>query len=80
MKKNIEGTFDKTAYDTSIIRPQMRVEDIQMRGQGMAPERLKGIKKGLLTLHTAETMAVNVYKHQITSEASELNRLLIAAM
>ena len=80
MRKHIEGTFDKTAYDTSIIRPPMRVEDIQMRGQGMSPERLKGIKKGLITLHTAETMAVNVYKHQITSEASKLNRLLIAAM
>jgi len=46
----------------------------------MAPERLKGIKKGLLTLHTAETMAVNIYKFQITSEESELNRQLITAM
>ena len=70
----------KSDYDTAIIRPQLRVEDIKMRGQGMSPERLKGIKKGLLTLHTAETMAVNVYKYQITNELSELNRLLIAAM
>jgi ubiquinone biosynthesis monooxygenase Coq7 len=50
-----------------------------MRGQGMPAERLKGIKRGLLTLHTAETMAVNVYKYQITNEPNELNRLLIAA-
>lgn len=45
----------------------------------MPAERLKGIKRGLLTLHTAETMAVNVYKYQITNEPNELNRLLIAA-
>jgi demethoxyubiquinone hydroxylase (CLK1/Coq7/Cat5 family) len=46
----------------------------------MAPERLTGIKKGLRTLHTAETMAINVYKFEITREPSELNRFLIAAM
>jgi demethoxyubiquinone hydroxylase (CLK1/Coq7/Cat5 family) len=70
----------QASYDVSIMRPELRVEDIQLRGQGMSPERLKGIKTGLLTLHTAETMAVNIYKYQITSEVNELNRLLIAAM
>jgi len=80
MNKHKEGAPGKTDYDISIIRPQMRVEEIQMRGHEMSPERLKGIKQGLITLHTAETMAVNIYKFQITSEESELNRLLIAAM
>ena len=58
----------------------MRVDDVTLRGQGMSSGRLKGIKEGLITLHTAELMAVNIYKLQITSEANELNRLLIAAM
>ncbi len=80
MKTNDVGTSEKADYDISIIRPQMRVEEIQMRGQGMSPERLNGIKQGLITLHTAETMAINVYKFQITSEESELNLHLIAAM
>jgi demethoxyubiquinone hydroxylase (CLK1/Coq7/Cat5 family) len=67
-------------YDTSIIRPQMRSEDIQMRGRELPKARLKGIKKGLLTLHTLETMATNIYRCQITKEDSEFNRQLIAAM
>lgn len=67
-------------YDTSIIRPQMRVEDFRMRGQGMPPARLKGIKKGLRTLHTLELMALNIYKFQITKKVSEHNRQLITAM
>ncbi len=58
----------------------MRLEDFQMRGQGMSSERLKGIRKGLLTLHTLETMAVNIYKFQITKKRSELNLQLITAM
>jgi len=67
-------------YDISIIRPQMRSEDIRIRGQGMPLSRLRGIKKGLLTLHTLELMAVNIYKFQITRDESEHNRQLIAAM
>ncbi len=46
----------------------------------MSPARLKAIKKGLITLHTLETMAVNIYRFQITKRASEHNRQLIAAM
>ncbi|MBI4759212.1 MAG: demethoxyubiquinone hydroxylase family protein [Chloroflexi bacterium] len=67
-------------YDISIIRPLIRIDDIQMRGQGMSSARLKDIRKGLLTLHTLETMAVNIYKFQITKKVCELNRQLIAAM
>ena len=46
----------------------------------MDKKRLKGIKKGLLALHTLELMAVNIYRFQITKEDTELNRQLIAAM
>ncbi len=70
----------KTKYDISIIRPQMRSDDFQMRGEGFAPERLAAIKKGLRTLHTLELMAQTIYRFQITSEHSELNRQLVAAM
>ena len=58
----------------------MRIEDVKVRGQGMSAARLKAIKKGLLTLHTLELMAANIYKFQITKESTELNRQLIAAM
>ena len=48
--------------DTSIVRTEMRIEDVQMRrGRGMSPDRLKAIRRGLLTIHTLETMAINVY-------------------
>jgi ubiquinone biosynthesis monooxygenase Coq7 len=67
-------------YDISIIRPQMLDEDVGLRGRGMSASRMKAIKKGLLTLHTLELMATNIYKFQTTKEQSELNRQLIAAM
>ena len=70
----------KEAYDISIIRPEMKDVDFKHRGQGFSPERLKGIKMGLLTLHTLELMAMTVYKFQITKEQTEMNRQLIAAM
>lgn len=58
----------------------MKNEQVSFRGNGSAPERLKAIKKGLLTLHTLELMAQTIYKFQITKEPSDLNRQLIAAM
>ncbi len=70
----------KTPYDISIIRPAMRDEDFKLRGEGFDADRLKAIKKGLLTLHTLELMASTVYKFQITGQRSEMNRQLIAAM
>ena len=74
------NTQGQTSYDISIIRPQMRSEDFKMRGKGMEPARLEAIKKGLLTLHTLELMAMTIYKFQITRENSDFNRQLIAAM
>lgn len=72
-----EGT---SSYDISIVRPQLRNEDFNLRGRDMEPERLKAIRKGLLTLHTLELMAQTIYRFQITAENCELNRQLIAAM
>jgi ubiquinone biosynthesis monooxygenase Coq7 len=70
----------KLKYDISIIRTQIRTEDIRLRGQGFSSSRLRGIKKGLLTLHALELMATNIYRFQITKKESEINRQLIAAM
>ena len=73
-------TEGRNPYDISIVRPQMRHEDFEMRDRQMEPERLSSIRKGLLTLHTLELMATTIYRFQITSEKCELNRQLIAAM
>lgn len=80
MKNDVQKTQEKGGYDISVIRPRMLNEDVCLRGQDMSSARLKAVKKGLLTLHTLELMASNVYKFQITKESSELNRQLIAAM
>ncbi len=74
------NTKGQTSYDISIVRPQMNSEDFEIRGRDMEPARLKAIKKGLLTLHTLELMAITIYRFQITGEKSQLNRQLIAAM
>jgi demethoxyubiquinone hydroxylase (CLK1/Coq7/Cat5 family) len=67
-------------YDISIIRPQRRSDDIRLRGEGFPPARLAAIRKGLRTLHTLELMAQTIYRFQITSRRTEMNRQLIAAM
>ncbi len=71
---------EKKDFDISIIRPEMRLRDFKLRGQGLPSDRLKRIEKGLHTLHTLETMAVNIYKFQITKRDSDLNLQLIGAM
>ena len=80
MESRHEDTREEERFDVSIIRPQIHSEDIQLRGQGMSSARMRGIKKGLLTLHKLEGVAVNIYRFQITKRASEHNRQLIAAM
>jgi ubiquinone biosynthesis monooxygenase Coq7 len=70
----------KKDFDISIIRPEMRLRDFKLRGQGLPSDRLKRIEKGLHALHTLETMAVNIYKFQITKRESDLNLQLIGAM
>ena len=67
-------------YDISIIRPELRSEDFKLRGADTPSATLAGIRNGLRTLHTLELMAQTIYKFQLTSERSELNRQLVAAM
>ena len=71
---------EEKSYDVSIIRPQLCNADVKLRGGDMPAARLKAINNGLLTLHTLELMAANIYKFQVTKEPNELNRQLIAAM
>jgi demethoxyubiquinone hydroxylase (CLK1/Coq7/Cat5 family) len=68
------------AYDISVIRPEMRAEQVKARGQGFPAERKAAIRKGLRALHTLEMMAITIYKCQITSASCELNTQLTAAM
>jgi demethoxyubiquinone hydroxylase (CLK1/Coq7/Cat5 family) len=68
------------AYDVSVIRPEMRVENVKVRGGDFLPGRKAAVHKGLRTLHTLEIMAVNTYKCQITSRPCALNTNLTAAM
>lgn len=72
--------MDKNDFDISIIRPEMRAENFKWRGGDLSAEEVKAVKRGLHTLHTLETMAVNIYKFQITRKPSELNLQLTAAM
>ena len=75
-----DGKMSETDYDISIIRPQLTSNDFKLRAKGLSPERLKAIKKGLITLHTLELMATTIYRFQLTKADTELNRQLIAAM
>jgi demethoxyubiquinone hydroxylase (CLK1/Coq7/Cat5 family) len=68
------------AEDISVIRPQMRHEDVQERGRTASLEARRALRKGLQTLHTLEIMAATIYKCQITSKECELNTQLTAAM
>jgi demethoxyubiquinone hydroxylase (CLK1/Coq7/Cat5 family) len=63
-----------------VIRPELDFDQIHERGEGYSTERAKATKKALRHLHTLETMAVNIYKFQITKSRSPLNTLLVAAM
>jgi demethoxyubiquinone hydroxylase (CLK1/Coq7/Cat5 family) len=75
-----EQATTKKRYDISIIRPEVRAEQIKLRGEGYSRERLAAVRKGLLALHTLELMAQTIYKFQLTKERNELNGLLVAAM
>jgi len=75
-----QRTQGRQYYDISIIRTQMRSENFRMRSKSVEPARLKAIRKGLLTLHTLELMAITIYRFQITAEDCEFNRQLITAM
>lgn len=53
---------------------------IRMRTRPSDLRSARSLKRGLLTLHTLELMAVNIYRYQIPVANSELNARLIAAM
>lgn len=70
----------KTKHNLSIIRPELHIEDVKLRRNSDSRRKSKTFKKALQTFHTLETMAVNIYKFQITKAPTELNRQLIAAL
>ncbi len=55
-------------------------DNIRMRTKPSDRRSAKSLKKGLLTLHTLELMAINIYRYQLPAANSELNARLIAAM
>ncbi len=63
-----------------ILRPELRDEEVQLRGRSLPPADRKTIHKALRTLHTLEIMAVNIYRFQITKDDTPMNRELVAAM
>jgi len=71
---------DHDKYDIKIIRPQLVDKDFKLRREPMPSARRRKIVKALRVFHNLETMAMTIYRFQITKEDSELNRQLIAAM
>jgi demethoxyubiquinone hydroxylase (CLK1/Coq7/Cat5 family) len=63
-----------------IIRPEMRFDQVRQRGGGFPADRLSGIGKALRKLHALETMAVNIYKYEISKRGTPLDIYLTAAM
>lgn len=70
----------ETKYDVSILRPEIRHDEITLRGRELKPAARAAVKKALRTLHSLEIMAVNTYRFQISKSSEPLNRELIAAM
>ena len=71
---------NRPKYNVEIIRPQMTAHDVHLRSKPADPAKLKTLKKALQAFHTLETMAVSIYKFQLTKAPSEFNRQLIVAM
>jgi len=72
--------MDGMPHDIEIIRPPMRDAEVRMRAGSTPPADLGLIRKGLLTLHTLELMAATIYRCQISSRSTGLDRALVAAM
>lgn len=66
--------------EVSVIRPEVRIDNVRALGRDYSAERLKQMRKALTSLHALEVMAVNIYKAQITAKPCELNTQLAAAM
>jgi demethoxyubiquinone hydroxylase (CLK1/Coq7/Cat5 family) len=80
MEESGRSNGPRRKYDQSVIRPPVHIDEIRLRRDALSPQAARRLRRALQTLHTLETMAVNIYKYQITREPSELNRHLIAAM
>lgn len=66
--------------EVEVLRPLLRRGDVAFRGEGLTSEGRKKIARALRTLHSLEMMAVTIYRLQIGTKPTELNRELIAAM
>lgn len=67
-------------HDTAIIRPEMRVDSVRRRGEGLTGAERRSTRRALRTLHTLEIMAAKIYACQITTKRGSLNTALAAAM
>jgi demethoxyubiquinone hydroxylase (CLK1/Coq7/Cat5 family) len=68
------------AHDISIIRPELRLDQVKPRGRGLGRGGRIEALKALRALHTLEIMATNIYKCQIGRGACALDVHLTAAM
>jgi demethoxyubiquinone hydroxylase (CLK1/Coq7/Cat5 family) len=68
------------AHVNQLLRTEMHTSDIGFRGQGADKQTLRRTHKALRTIHRLETMAVQVYRAQVSKKRTELDRQLIAAM
>jgi demethoxyubiquinone hydroxylase (CLK1/Coq7/Cat5 family) len=80
MISEVQTIEQSTSLDVSIIRPQLRLTDFQIRGHNLARHRVRTFRDALQLLHDREAMAVSLYRLQIRSEMCEHNRELIAAL
>ena len=81
--KNMTEEFENSAESisgVSVLRPELRHEQIELRGRGLSVSDRGKILRALRAFHTLEIMAVTIYRYQITRDQSEHNRELIAAM
>ena len=67
-------------HDIAIIRPEMRLGQVVVRGTDLDPRQKKVARKALRTLHTLEIMATKVYACQATRKRDSLGTALTAAM
>lgn len=75
-----QRSSEKTEEYRYLIRGEMKTGEVKMRAPGTAPDTLAEIQKELRRLHAFEVMAVNIYRMQISKNASDLNCKLIKAM
>ena len=67
-------------YDVTVVRPEMREEQIKARGRALSAGQRRAVRGALRTLHALEIMAVKIYQCQITKDATPLNTALTNAM